>query len=101
MDNVGGMVFPRRSIAFTVLVGLTACTAAPIEPEHFRGPSGKDAYTMNCSGGGRTVNKCYTKAAEICPNGYNLIGQHTDITTYPVNYGTVVVPGLTLVFECK
>jgi hypothetical protein len=57
---------------------LTACAA--IEPIQFKGPSGRDAYSMKCSGLGRTIEACYKKAGEICPNGYVIIDKTSSIT---------------------
>jgi len=77
-----------KRIILAALVGLAACA---VQPEYFKGPSGKDAYTMGCSGIGRGWNKCFTKAAELCPNGYNVINS----ITLPW------VQTRTLVVECK
>ena len=89
----------RIILAALVGVGLTAC--AEVNPEHFRGPSGKDAYTMRCSGFGRTWAKCYTKAGEICPNGYNIVSQHSGTIAIPYGGSIIAAPKQTLVVECK
>ena len=88
----------RKLIIAVALIGLTAC--AEIKPEYFKGPSGKDAYTMRCSSLGRTWAKCYTKAGEICPDGYNIIGQHSSTTAVPYAGGIIAAPKQTLVVEC-
>lgn len=36
---------------------LVACAA--IEPQQFVGPNSKTAYSMKCSGMGRTLDACY------------------------------------------
>ena len=97
MCKGGGIM--RKVIIVAALVGLTAC--ADVNPEYFKGPSGKDAYTMRCSGFGRTWNKCYTKAGEICPNGYNIIGQQSGTVIVPTAGGFMGAPRQTLVVECK
>ena len=92
----------RKAIIVAALAGLTACTAdGPIKPQYFRGPSGKDAYTMRCSQAGRTWAKCYTKAGEICPNGYLIIGQHSERVVVPSGSGIMAWNENTLVVECK
>jgi hypothetical protein len=54
---------------------LVACAA--IEPQQFVGPNNKTAYSMKCSGMGRTLDACYKKAGGICPGGYNIIDRAT------------------------
>lgn len=34
-------------------------------------PDGKQGYSIDCSGSFVSINKCYEKAAEVCPLGYN------------------------------
>jgi len=34
-------------------------------------PDGKHGYSIDCSGSAVSMNKCYEKAAEVCPLGYN------------------------------
>lgn len=82
-----------------LFAGLTAC--ANVNPEHFRGPSGRDAYTMRCSQMGRTWAKCYTKAGELCPKGYNIIDQQPGMLTVPYGGSIIAVPKQTLVVECR
>lgn len=53
------------------VVVMTAC--AEVHPREFRGPNGKTAYSMRCSGMGRTLDDCYQKAGELCPVGYYII----------------------------
>lgn len=64
-----------------VLVGVSVliCTSCANEPTRITGPSGRDAYTLRCHGMGRTLEKCYQKAGELCPNGYNLIDNSTNV----------------------
>jgi hypothetical protein len=51
---------------------LVAC-ASSITPVPFKGPNGKQAYTMRCSGKGRTIEMCNRKAAQVCPDGYDVV----------------------------
>jgi hypothetical protein len=66
-----------------VLSTMLLMSCASIQPKPFKGPGGGEAYSMRCSGLGRTLHDCYQKAGELCPDGYNLI----DITS-----GSVGVP---------
>ena len=64
-----------KCIILVALVGLTACT---VQPEYFKGPSGKDAYTMKCGVIGQDWKMCFKKSAELCPNGYNIISHSAE-----------------------
>ena len=88
----------RIILAALVGVGLTACA---VEPEQGREPSGKDVYTMRCSGLGQTWAKCYTMARKRCPSGYYIVNRHSGTKTVLFNRRTITVPKQTLVVECK
>jgi hypothetical protein len=84
----------------STLVVLTGCAA--IEPVSFSGPSGKSAYSMRCSGMGRTVDMCYQKAGELCPKGYVIIDKSNEIVGMTNSYGNVMmIPKNSLAIECK
>ena len=74
---------------------LTGCAA--IEPIKFMGPNGRPAYSMKCSGLGRTIEACYQKAGEICPNGYAII----DKTSTMVGDATYTATKQGIAIECK
>lgn len=78
---------------------LTACAA--IEPKQFIGPNGKTAYSMRCSGMGRTLDACYTKAGEVCPSGYTIIDRASGIIAAPINGGIMAASQHNLAIECK
>lgn len=79
---------------------LTAC--ASIEPQQFVGPNSKTAYSMKCSGMGRTLDACYKKAGEICPGGYNIIDRASGTVGIPMaNGGTMMAPQHNIAIECK
>ena len=82
--------------AFTML---TAC--ASIKPVKFVGPNGRDAYSMRCSGFGRTLEACYKKSGEICPLGYEIIDRSTGMVIVPTSDGIIGAPKQTLTIECK
>ena len=35
-------------------------------------PDGKAGYSVDCSGSAVSMNKCYEKAAQVCPLGYTI-----------------------------
>jgi len=79
--------------AFLVL--LVSCAA--VKPVEFKGPNGKTAYSMKCSGMGRTLDDCYKKAGELCPDGYSILSQASSV----IGSGDIVVPQYHLAIECK
>ena len=62
-----------------------------VKPVRFKGPNGNVAYSMKCSGSGRTLEKCYIIASKICPEDYEII-HITDRV-----YGIMA----TMTIECK
>lgn len=68
-----------------VLVALAGCAIAP---QQVRGPDGKTAYAMRCSGAGRTLEACYEKAGDVCPTGYSVVDRSSGLQQ-------------TLVVQCK
>jgi len=78
---------------------LTSC--ASITPEKFVGPNGKAAYSMRCSGMGRTMSMCYKKAGEVCPNGYSIIGRTSGTVAIPINGSFMAAPKHNMAIECK
>jgi hypothetical protein len=82
-----------------VSFGLMGCMS--ISPTSFKGPSGKQAYSMMCSGMGRTMDACYQKAGEVCPNGYNIMDRSSGTVGF-MNQGTLMMaPREQLAIECK
>ena len=55
-------------ISCFVLIG-----CAEVITSKFPGPNGRTAYNMKCSGMGRTMDKCYLTASQVCPKGYDII----------------------------
>ncbi len=89
-----------------VLVAIAALTlvacASAIHPVPFKGPNGKQAYTMRCSGKGRTVELCSRKAADLCPQGYDEIAEKTTKNTARKNAFADATPAADhLSIECK
>jgi len=93
------MGFEKILLAVVPLL-LTACAA--IEPQQFVGPNSKTAYSMRCSGMGRTLDACYKKAGEVCPGGYSIIDRATGTVGVPMmNGGTMMAPQHSIAIECK
>jgi len=84
---------------FVIMGLLVSC--ASIEPQEFRGPNGNIAYSMKCSGMGRTLDGCYKKAGELCPAGYTIIDRATGVVAVPVSGGFIAAPQHNLAIECK
>jgi hypothetical protein len=82
------------------MLALTAC--ASITPRPFVGPNGKTAYSMQCSGMGRTLDDCYQKSGELCPSGYSIVSSTAGTVAVPTyGGGTLAVPDYGLAIECK
>ncbi len=79
----------------------TVAACASIDPKSFSGPNGKPAYSMRCSGMGRTLDACYQKAGEVCPNGYNIIDRSSGTIDVPTSSGMLIAPKESLAVECK
>ena len=91
----------RNLIIVLMVYMLAGCPAATVNPEPFVGPSGKPAYSMRCSGFGRTWASCYQSAGELCPNGYKIVDQASGTIAIPVSGGGfLAAPKQTLVIEC-
>lgn len=74
---------------------------AAIEPQQFVGPNTKTAYSMKCSGMGRTLDACYKKAGDVCPGGYIIIDRASGTVGVPMQGGTMMAPQHSLAIECK
>ncbi len=84
-------------ILATVL--LTSC--ASITPVAFNGPSGKQAYSMKCSGMGRTLDDCYVKAGQLCQSGYTIVDRSSgSVGVFNGGHGFVAAKE-SLAIECK
>ncbi len=92
-------LFVRGVSLIIIPLIFTAC--AEIVPQQFVGPNAKTAYSMKCSGMGRTLDACYKKAGEVCPNGYTIIDRATGTVGIPMNGGTMMAPQHSLAIECK
>jgi len=89
--------YPMQKLVFILVSIVVVTSCQSIEPQPFRGPNGKPAYSMTCSGGGRTMDGCYKKAGELCPEGYSIV----DRTSSVVGSGGSVVTRQGMAIECK
>ncbi len=81
------------------LLSLVGCMS--IDPTPFNGPNGKQSYSMQCNGMGRTMDACYQKAGEVCPAGYSIIERSSSMVGY-MNQGIMMMrPREQLAIECK
>ena len=82
-----------------IFLGLAGCMA--IDPVPFKGPDGKQAYSMRCSGMGRSLDACYQKAGEVCSAGYSIVDRPSGTVGF-MNQGTMMMaPQNGLVIQCK
>lgn len=95
----------RAYAAGTALIALALAGCAALERDvvtgSFTGPNQQSAYMMTCSGGGRSLTKCYAKAAQLCPSGYSVISQTTSSVTTSNKGDVFTYPLRELVVECK
>lgn len=86
----------------TSFLTLALASCASITPQHFVGPNGKVAYSMSCSGMGRTLDACYKKAGEVCPSGYSIVDRASGTVGIQMSGGgTLITPQHSLAIECK
>ncbi len=86
----------------TIFLSLFLFGCASVTPSSFKGPSGKNAFSMQCSGMGRTIEECYKKAGELCPKGYNIINNDKgNSMILPAGNTFFVTTQERLVIECK
>lgn len=88
--------------SLVVVTGLLVCWGcASIQPIPVKGPNGRDGYTMKCSGAGRTLEACYQKAGEVCPNGYSIVTQDAQTVAFSSGGNFYAAPRRNLTIECR
>ena len=100
MDLLNKRVKMKLLLTISIIsIGLAGCMS--IDPVPFKGPDGKQAYSMRCSGMGRSLEACYQKAGEVCPSGYNIVDRPSGTVGF-MNQGTMMMaPQNGLVIQCK
>jgi hypothetical protein len=83
------------------LLSLLLLSGCPIQPHPFKGPNGRMAYSMKCSGIGRSLDTCYDKASELCPDGYAIIDRSSEIVAAPTSIGMMATTKQYIAVECK
>ena len=90
-----------KSILLVVATSLGLAGCMSIDPTSFRGPNGKQGYSMKCSGFGRTLDACYQKAGEVCPSGYNIVDRSSGTVGFMNQGSFMMAPQHGLTIECK
>ena len=87
------------SISLAALASLAGCAIAT----EVKGPSGKNNYSIKC--GGDMIEKCYQKAAELCPKGYEFadrMASNGPAVITRVGTSFIAAPGPNnMLVECK
>lgn len=71
-------------------VSMFLISCGDVNPVAFQGPNGLPAYSMKCSGMGRTMSDCYSAAGGLCPAGYSIIVQETGIIAVSLSNGRLL-----------
>jgi hypothetical protein len=74
-----------------------ALLAGCVSVNEVRGPDGKTALAVGCE----RATACYKKAGELCPNGYDLVGNSSGSYVGGTNGSVYGGTTTTLVVECK
>ena len=90
-----------KNLLLLLLVVLAGCASA----KQVKGPNGEIAYQVQC--GNAVKDKCTDKAADLCPNGYNLIDRNSDLYDELTRVGNAgkleikVDTTTTMLIQCK
>jgi hypothetical protein len=96
----------NKSAITVMLAALAACASAPEQITKLYAPDGREAYALDCSGGGGGWPVCFKKAGEICQSsGYDVISQESEDGQVfaPVGGVIVAVPrnNRTMIVSCR
>ena len=83
----------RLSIAIVGLVLLAGCVSV----HEVKGPDGKPALALKCG----DATACYKRAGELCPDGYDLVGNNSASYVGGTNGSVYGGSTTTLLVECK
>lgn len=88
-----------------VIVVATAMLAACVSSKPTIAPDGKPGFAVSCNGGLHNIGDCYTKAGQLCPQGFNVIAGESGGPAFVGASGGVMYGGSiekrTLIVECK
>jgi hypothetical protein len=65
------------------LIALLVVSACAISQEMVM-PDGSQGYNISCDGSALSMGTCYQKAGDLCPQGYDILGQ--DGEAHPMGY---------------
>lgn len=98
------MANATKNALIAILLIFTGCTSV----REGLAPDGGKAYALNCSGIGRSWDKCYAKAAELCrTKGYDVLDRNADdpavagANSSGVGVSPVRTDERTMVIACK
>lgn len=80
------------------LLGLASCAFLNYS-KTFKGPTGKVAYSIQCNQMGYSVDACYRRVGENCPNGYEIIPPPSGVGV--PGRGGMTSPHHLVAVECK
>ena len=75
----------RRSIAVVSMLPLLGCAMA----DEMVLPDGTKGYNISCDGAILSMGDCYKKAGDLCPQGYDLLGQGGEANPFGYSSGQV------------
>jgi hypothetical protein len=85
-----------------MLIAALAFLAGCATAKEIQGPNGGKAYFIKC--GSAVIDKCYEKAAEVCPKGYTFADRQNNPNSVivPVGTGFMAAHGPnSMLVECK
>jgi len=86
----------RKYLTVTAAVLLVGCVPARVTSVN--GPNGRPAYVLRC---GLHTERCYERAGDLCPHGYDMFDQATGAAVVGTRNGLVGGTRTTLLVECR
>lgn len=77
-----------------LLLSMVAVAGCASTPEPFTGPNGRTAYSLSCN----RLGYCYEKASNLCPKGYDSVGQGSRFAMLP---NGMAATRTSLTIECR
>lgn len=89
----------KKSLILLATILLASC-AVPVT--QISGPNGQPAFVLKCSGYGRDRQDCLAKAGEICPAGYAVVDDNSQVNGAVVTrYNVIVAHKEYMTISCK
>lgn len=87
----------KKNLRFAPLLMLISCASVQSTTINH---NGIETHTLSCSEFNNGVERCMTKAQELCVNDYTLVSQHKEV--YPdAGDGIYMPPRHHFVIQCK